>query len=162
MTNVATSNTGTFEFRFLGTDGNDVYAGDVIAAGDRDLLLGEGGSDSLDGMAGDDLLNGGAGQDELTGGSGADVFEFDLADLQGVIALADVITDFEDGVDGITLNLGGGGPVTLAFSESDETGSADLDTVITDTTSGNVIAVLDGVNAAGGAVIDASDVTINP
>lgn len=162
VTNVVTSNTGTFEFRFLGTDGNDVYAGDVIAAGDRDLLLGEGGSDSLDGMAGDDVLNGGAGQDTMAGGSGADVFEFDLADLQGVIALADVITDFEDGVDGITLNLGGGGPVTLAFSESDETGSADLDTVITDTTSGNVIAVLDGVNAAGGAVIDASDVTINP
>ena len=137
---------------FFQTSAGGTVGGNVFVGGD--------GTDVFTGSSGDDELNGGADQDQLTGGSGADVFEFDLGDLQNVVALADVITDFEDGVDGITLDLGGGGPVTLSFTESDETGSADLDTVITDTTSGKVIAVLDGVNAANGDIINATDVTI--
>ena len=60
-------------------------------------ITGTNGSDTLVGTDGDDRLTGLAGDDGYTGGAGADQFVFGLA--QGV----DTITDFEVGVDRISL-----------------------------------------------------------
>jgi Ca2+-binding RTX toxin-like protein len=77
----------------------------------NDSLYGGSGNDSLVGNAGDDLLDGGAGADTLTGGSGIDSFILRYGDGGSAIAAADVITDFTDGTD--VLSLAGG----LAFSQ---------------------------------------------
>ncbi|WP_167853587.1 calcium-binding protein [Roseovarius aestuariivivens] len=53
----------------LGTSGNDVLKGSVIA----EALLGLNGNDSLLGFAGNDTLNGGEGDDTIDGGPGADL-----------------------------------------------------------------------------------------
>lgn len=63
----------------------------------HDKIYGGYGRDSLFGGAGDDILQGGAGSDSLFGGDGADHFVF--APNCG----SDVITDFEIGVDRISL-----------------------------------------------------------
>ena len=74
---------------FIGGDGNDI-------------LIGEDGNDILIGGAGEDSLSGGLGSDSLTGGADSDTFVI-LPDEGGggasSIAAADVITDFEDGID---------------------------------------------------------------
>ena len=54
------------------------------------------GNDVLDGGAGNDCLKGGAGRDTLTGAAGSDIFSFDYD--EGSIE-ADIITDFEVGID---------------------------------------------------------------
>jgi len=85
-----------------GCVGNDtLYGGkneDVLYGGDGvDLLLGDQGYDTLNGGVGNDILNGGAELDELTGSAGADSF---IVERNG---FADVITDFEVGVDKLVL-----------------------------------------------------------
>ena len=60
-------------------------------------LTGTDGADMLIGTDGDDLIDGLAGNDTYTGGAGADIFTFAIA--QGV----DTITDFEVGIDQISL-----------------------------------------------------------
>ena len=65
--------------------------------GGHDYLTGGAGLDNLSGGSGDDTLEGGAGWDVLTGGSGADRFVFHRGDGP------DVITDFQQGVDKISL-----------------------------------------------------------
>ncbi len=86
----------------LGGAGNDVMFGDF---GD-DTLNGYGGADTLRGGSGADVLSGGDGMDRLVGGQGADtlsggedadVFVFESS------SGADVIQDFEVGVDRIGL-----------------------------------------------------------
>ena len=72
-------------------------------------LTGTDGADMLMGTDGDDLLDGLAGNDTYTGGAGADQFVLALA--QGV----DTITDFEVGVDQIS--LGGLTPEGIKFFE---------------------------------------------
>ena len=67
------------------------------------------GDDELVGTDGNDFLDGLRGDDTYTGGAGADQFVFDLA--QGV----DTITDFEFGVDQIS--LGGLTPAGVKFFE---------------------------------------------
>ncbi|WP_020178810.1 calcium-binding protein [Methylopila sp. M107] len=112
--------------RLSGGLGNDVFEGgggrDSLAGGDgadrlsgggkRDLLNGDvgddalhggGGRDRLNGGDGDDRLSGGRGADRLTGGEGADTFVFETALVEGK---ADVIRDFETGVDSILLDRG--------------------------------------------------------
>ncbi len=97
-----------------GLGGNDEIAGglgrDLISGGaGGDLLFGNGGVDRLSGGGaadrlvggtGGDRLDGGAGKDILTGGAGADVFRFAPGDG------ADRITDFEDGIDHLSLATG--------------------------------------------------------
>jgi len=63
--------------------------------GGRDVLNACGGRDSLDGGGGQDTLAGGRGGDQLTGGNGRDTFQFSTGDG------ADVITDFQQGLDRI-------------------------------------------------------------
>ncbi len=88
-----------------------------------------------------------------------------LEDLQASLdrLLADVIIDYTDGTDGITLNLNGGAAVTLTVTEQvvDGVGTGAADTVVA-IAGGAVIAILQDVNAAGGAIIDNSDVTVVP
>ncbi|QYZ68650.1 calcium-binding protein [Neotabrizicola shimadae] len=79
-----------------GAGGRDVLLGD---AGD-DLLFGNGGADILRGGSGADRLVGGGGRDLLTGGSGADTFIIAKLPAQSDI---DIITDFETGVDRLSL-----------------------------------------------------------
>jgi serralysin len=62
----------------------------------NDLLAGGDGSDTIFGGAGTDTLMGGFGHDLLSGGADADNFVFNAG--------SDVITDFELGVDQITLD----------------------------------------------------------
>ena len=97
--------------RIWGEDGRDVLAGDAgrdilfggrgadrLAGGrGRDSILGDAGRDTIDGGAGDDRLAGMEGDDRLTGGAGADRFLFRPD------GSADVVTDFEAGVDFVNL-----------------------------------------------------------
>ncbi|WP_298196289.1 right-handed parallel beta-helix repeat-containing protein [Novosphingobium sp.] len=82
-----------------GGDGADVLYGDA----GNDTLVGGDGNDLILGGAGNDLIQGGSGANTLTGGLGADEFRFRQGDLSnGVI---NVITDFQRGVDKISLAL---------------------------------------------------------
>lgn len=76
----------------IGMRGNDTLLG---GAGD-DILEGGMGNDDLNGGTGNDRLNGGAGDDRLFGGAGFDLFSFDTHSFG-----ADLITDFQDGLDRI-------------------------------------------------------------
>ncbi|WP_299840418.1 matrixin family metalloprotease [uncultured Paracoccus sp.] len=85
-----------------GAEGDDQLYGmqgdDRLVGGDgRDALIGADGRDRLEGNAGDDRLVGGSGNDRLNGAAGADVFAF-----RGRLGL-DVIEDWQDGVDQISL-----------------------------------------------------------
>lgn len=126
-----------------GDDGDDVIEGgegaDTISGGsDNDTISGGAGDDELRGGTGRDVISGGAnndtlagggGRDEisggedddvLTGGQGADTFVFLLG--HG----ADVITDFELGVDhisidGTLIDLGNLGPEITATRDGADT-----------------------------------------
>jgi|GEM_PF-6306670 len=83
-----------------GGAGQDTIGGgfgdDTIEGGlDDDMLYGGGRDDVLDGGEGDDTLNGGDGDDTMTGGEGADTFIFNSFQS----GEADLVTDFEIGVD---------------------------------------------------------------
>ena len=78
---------------FNGGNGRDLLTGTL---GD-DVLLGGNGEDTIAGGAGDDLINGGNGADLLTGGWGSD--RFVITRTSG----GDIITDFTDGTDVLTL-----------------------------------------------------------
>lgn len=72
----------------------------------NDTLTGLAGNDTINGGAGNDIINGGAGQDTLTGGSEADTFRFDNSVASGAPALVDVVTDWTDGTDFISISEG--------------------------------------------------------
>lgn len=131
-----------------GGDGNDRLhgqAGDDSLYGDAgtDQIYGDAGNDILYGGLGDDLLHGGAGNDvlwgnegsdRLTGGDGADIF---VLTPQG----NDLIQDFRLGEDQIGLAGGlalGQLGITQRFSQ----------TWIRDTSTSQLLARLEGVNAA--------------
>ena len=59
-------------------------------------MIGGAGNDVLKGGDGHDYLAGGSGVDTMTGGAGTDIFAFDY---DGVSTDADIITDFEVGID---------------------------------------------------------------
>lgn len=117
----------------------------------NDTITGGSAADTLNGGGGNDSLAGGGGQDQLTGGAGTDNFIFAVGDSQGVIGLADVITDFVDGTDIIQISgvadfssTGGSDFADLAIDQSADRGfgGGGNDTVITDRTTNNVVAVL--------------------
>ncbi len=88
-----------------GGDGNDIlYGGD----GD-DTLHGDEGDDRLFGGAGDDVLFGGTGNDYLDGGAGADTLTGGEGFDTFVAGHGDLITDFNDGIDGAALSDGDAG-----------------------------------------------------
>jgi Ca2+-binding RTX toxin-like protein len=63
----------------------------------HDILRGKNARDDLRGGGGRDLLDGGQGKDTMTGGSGRDTFQFRDGDFGTTRAVADVITDFDQG-----------------------------------------------------------------
>jgi Ca2+-binding RTX toxin-like protein len=105
-----------------GANGNDlVFAGsgaDSISGGSgqdhlygesgNDTILGGDGADYIKGGSGADQINGGRGSDRMAGGTGADVFTFfpDGGPTRDFPTFgADVITDFQVGVDKIDVRL---------------------------------------------------------
>jgi Ca2+-binding RTX toxin-like protein len=98
-----------------GNRGNDVIdAGDnddIIRGGqDNDLLSGGQGFDILQGDLGADTIVGGSGLDLLTGGDGSDLFRFASGDstlaTSGTYSyIADVVADFANGTDKLTLGF---------------------------------------------------------
>ena len=82
-----------------GGDGNDVLRGGQ----GNDSISGGAGNDVISGDLGDDTINGEAGDDTLTGGAGADVFQFEHDLVFGYYGHADVITDYESGVDHLSI-----------------------------------------------------------
>ena len=104
---------GTVIEHLISGSGNDDLTGNdadnyIDGGGGNDTLRGGRGNDVLDGGTGDDALYGGEGEDLLrigrgndtaTGGAGADTFEF-----YGSVIGANVVTDFEPGVDKLRLD----------------------------------------------------------
>ena len=82
-----------------GNLGNDSIRGDA----GNDSLRGGQGNDTLDGGDGDDVLSGDLGSDRLTGGAGSDLFVF--SGVGSTIAAPDVITDFQDGIDHLSIGF---------------------------------------------------------
>lgn len=93
-----------------GDDGNDTVIGDtgsdLLTGGlGNDVLSGDIGADTMDGGAGDDVLTGGAfGTDVMTGGDGADRFVFASVNDSFATHAADIISDFQTGLDRIDLS----------------------------------------------------------
>lgn len=93
-----------------GGAGDDTLLGrggaDTLNGGDgADILLGGQGDDSISGGNGQDLLRGGAGNDTLAGGAGNDVLFGDAgADTFVFDSGSDLISEFEQGLDQITLD----------------------------------------------------------
>lgn len=92
-----------------GGEGNDVLRGgkgnDTLLGEDGDDLLKAGsGKDTLNGGDGDDRLFSGIGKDIMLGGDDADVFIFTNVNQSKNNASADVIKDFETGLDQIDLS----------------------------------------------------------
>jgi Ca2+-binding RTX toxin-like protein len=131
---------GEGQDRLWGQGGNDIIHGEL----GNDQIYGDEGNDQLFGDEGDDQLFGGTGNDTLIGGVGNDVLRGDagadtfvLASGQGV----DVIRDFKLGEDFIGLTNG------LTFGQLSIT-QRSSQTLITDTSTSQLLARLDGVNAA--------------
>ncbi len=93
--------TGDAGLDFLfGDVGDDVLSGGL----GNDKLQGGTGADTLLGGVGDDVLTGGLGRDLLVGGRGADKFVFSSAAQTGsTFQTADIIRDFQTGIDKIVL-----------------------------------------------------------
>ncbi len=136
-----------------GDSGNDYLEGgvglDVLSGGDNqdtlyggadnDRLLGGKANDTLIGGSGNDWLNGEDGRDSLTGGTGQDTF---------VLAIGnDLILDFEDGIDRLSLAKG------LSFKQLSVV--QDGNSTLIQLTKGNkLLATLSGVDSG---LISSSD-----
>jgi predicted extracellular nuclease len=118
----------------FGLSGNDLLRGGF----GNDRLFGELGNDSLFGGEGDDFLDGGLGDDLLRGDAGRDTFV--ISRRPGT----DTIADFQVGVDLIALSEG------LRFEQlsiAPGSGGAAANTLISLTRTGDVLAILTGVQA---------------
>lgn len=96
-----------------GRNGDDYLSGH----NDNDILYGENGKDQLLGGAGTDTLAGGPDEDILKGNADADEFVFAANDGATALADADLIQDFEDGLDKIRIT---GGPSFNHLTISDD------------------------------------------
>ena len=95
----------------LGGGGNDYLSGSLgndtlNGEGENDTLFGGQGNDLLNGGTGNDILSGDRGQDILTGGLNSDVFILSNSTATSDFTQADIITDFQVGVDQIGLTDG--------------------------------------------------------
>ncbi|MDX8354570.1 calcium-binding protein [Cognatiyoonia sp. IB215182] len=122
----------------LGRDGDDTLRGeddaDILLGGDgNDLLIGGNGQDLLRGGDGDDRLEGGAGDDLLFGDAGADTFVFNGGN--------DRISDFEQGLDQITLDASLWGGLTSASDVLFVYGSIDGTQTTIDLGDGNILTI---------------------
>lgn len=94
---------GGVNLKLNGTSGDDLLDFSMVKLTGVSKIYAGAGNDVLIGSAGADTLEFGVGQDRLTGGSGADIFDMDSITESGVAALADQITDFQQGTDKISL-----------------------------------------------------------
>lgn len=120
--------------------GNDTVNGGtgddtLLGRGGDDILQGEAGADILLGGAGDDTLDGGTGNDLLQGGGGADTFIFNGGE--------DLISDFEQGIDAITLDAALWTGLTSAADVLLIYGSIDGTTATIDLGDGNILHIND-------------------
>ncbi|MEL6885681.1 MAG: calcium-binding protein [Pseudomonadota bacterium] len=142
-------NGGTGDDTLNGASGQDTLSG----GGDNDELRGSNGSDDLSGDAGDDMLDGGKGDDVMDGGAGNDTLSGSFgddtmtggteADLFNILpgGGADVITDFDTGVDTIDIaKLGISAFTDLAMTDT-------VDGVVIDFGAGDSL-TLTGLTAA--------------
>ena len=107
-------------------------------------LYGGLGHDHLFGGKGDDILDGGTGRDTLDGGTGIDTFTLRRGDGGLTLETADVITDFEDGVDVLGLTEG------LNYQDLSITqgsGEHASHTVLEDATTGEILTIIQNINA---------------
>ncbi len=119
---ISIAGSGGSNITISGGAGGDTITGsaqaDIInGEAGNDTLNGGAGNDIINGGAGNDIINGGAGADTLTGGSESDTFRFDNSVASGAPALADVVTDWTDGTDFISISEGatfGAGAVGFA------------------------------------------------
>ena len=112
---------GTLVERVVTGDGSDSIYGnaqDNHLSGMRgdDTLYGQSGNDVLLGGDGNDLLDGGTGADTLYGSQGIDTFVLRPGDGGASEALADVITDFQDGTDLLFLTGAITSPIQLSLT----------------------------------------------
>jgi hypothetical protein len=131
-----------------GGDNNDLLNGStgfdrLVGGTGLDTLLGGGDNDTLIGGSENDSLDGGVGNDSLTGNAGID--RFVLRANNGT----DTITDFTNGQDLFFLT----GNLTFGSLTISQSGS---DTLITRTSTSEVLAILTGVSSSS---IDATDFT---
>lgn len=110
-------NGGAGDDSITGGEGNDSINGnlgnDHIDGGTgNDHIRGGQGNDTLVGGAGHDILSGDLGADVLTGGAGVDRFVFAING--STIAAPDRITDFQDGVDLLSIGFKPGTVLTGA------------------------------------------------
>jgi Ca2+-binding RTX toxin-like protein len=118
----------------------------------HDTLLGGAGRDRLFGEGGNDLLDGGTGADIHTGGAGFDTFVLRSGDGGATAAEADVITDFQDGVDVFGL-ADGLNFQSLVIAQGNGSDTATTNTVIR-TTAGEILVVVNNVQATSITVLD--------
>ena len=102
---------GDGDDRLLGDPGNDLLLGgpgaDSLLGGmGNDTLFGIQGNDFISGGPGDDTLSGGPGQNILLGGTGSDIFVLRTGAATADRREADVLVEFEVGVDAIGLTGG--------------------------------------------------------
>ena len=137
----------------LNSDGTG-NASDNLLRGNRghNQLDGLGGNDTLQGGAGADVLQGGTGSDRLVGGAGADVFAFAAGDGGAGLAAADMLYDFEDGIDRIAL-AGGLNFDNLSITQGNGTDTAAGNTIV-HTNSGEYLAVLLNTSASAITALD--------
>ncbi|WP_167853580.1 tandem-95 repeat protein [Roseovarius aestuariivivens] len=134
----------------LGGAGNDQLEGgdgaDTLEGGDdNDVLVGGDGDDSLAGGEGNDIVSGEDGNDTIDGGNdtGLDnVFGGDDADTFINFGAGDTVTGGEGGEDTDTLDLTGGGPLTINYQGGDPTSEAGTVTFFTDATKTTVAGTL--------------------
>jgi RTX calcium-binding nonapeptide repeat (4 copies) len=129
----------------LGDDGDDSLSGDL----GNDIVGGGPGSDTIEGGDGNDYLSGGdgndrvlgsLGQDTLVGGAGGDVYV--LIDDMGS---ADIVIGFKANEDSFNL----GGALQFADLKIEQGNGFNInDTIISNKTSGQLIAQLQGVPAS--------------
>lgn len=136
---------GEIDALYGNADTDSLYgsqADDFLFGGqDNDLLFGGQGNDQLSGDQGNDTLHGDKGADTLTGGAGADGFVVGAGTGGFSVSEADLITDFAVGEDLIQLTAG------LTFADLEILGTAG-DTILQDATTGEILAVLQGVDRA--------------
>jgi Ca2+-binding RTX toxin-like protein len=141
----------------IGGSATDIMIGGAL----DDALSGGAGDDSINGQGGADLINGGDGADTLSGGSDDDAGDtlsgggadgaIDSFVFHGLFG-NDEITDFEDGLDHVTINISGLSGSASVFN-SDSGGD-------------HVFTVIDGLDSASvtltgmAGLIDGADFTV--
>jgi Subtilase family/Bacterial pre-peptidase C-terminal domain/RTX calcium-binding nonapeptide repeat (4 copies) len=136
---------GSADFLYGNTDADVLYGlmdNDVIFGGKaNDLIFGGKGNDKISGDRGDDTIHGDKGADTLTGGPGADAFAITPGTGGLSVSQADLIVDFAVGED--TIQAIGG----LTVEDLDIVTNGG-NTLIQNKTTGEIFAVVQGVNLA--------------